>query len=239
MSRLILVRHGQASFLTEDYDRLSEVGEQQSRLLGEWLVRHHVKIDFAYAGPRKRQQDTGAVVAEVYNAHGMDHPAMEIVEDLDECHTDLHMARYVPELGEEFPHLLDLTNEFEQAESHGDKRKTFQNMFDAIMRLYIHERFVLTGLEAWGDFLNRVSRAVDYMTLDAPRASTVIAYTSGGTIAAANHKVLQTPPDPTLEFMWQGRNSAMTEYMFSGSRMSLVCFNTIPHLDDPRLWTHR
>ena len=33
MSILLLVRHGQASWGTEDYDRLSELGERQARVL--------------------------------------------------------------------------------------------------------------------------------------------------------------------------------------------------------------
>ena len=37
---MLLVRHGQASWFEENYDRLSSVGEAQSRLLGElWAAR--------------------------------------------------------------------------------------------------------------------------------------------------------------------------------------------------------
>ena len=36
MSMLHLVRHGQASFGADDYDKLSELGWQQSRRLGEY-----------------------------------------------------------------------------------------------------------------------------------------------------------------------------------------------------------
>ncbi|MGH9676067.1 MAG: phosphoglycerate mutase family protein, partial [Candidatus Acidiferrum sp.] len=45
MGRLVLVRHGQASFLQQDYDKLSELGEKQSRLLGEYWVRHKTRFD--------------------------------------------------------------------------------------------------------------------------------------------------------------------------------------------------
>ena len=35
MSRIVLVRHGQASFWAAEYDQLSPLGIEQSRLLGE------------------------------------------------------------------------------------------------------------------------------------------------------------------------------------------------------------
>ena len=38
MANLFLVRHGQASFGADDYDRLSPTGHEQSRLLGEYLA---------------------------------------------------------------------------------------------------------------------------------------------------------------------------------------------------------
>ena len=38
MSVLYLVRHGQASFGTDDYDRLSDLGKAQSRTTGRFLA---------------------------------------------------------------------------------------------------------------------------------------------------------------------------------------------------------
>lgn len=239
VSRLILVRHGQASFLTDDYDRLSPAGEEQSRLLGAWFVRHGLRIDQAYTGPRQRHRDTARLVAEQYAAANLEHPEPQELASLDECHTDLHFDRYLPELGHRFGHLRDLGEAFAAAESHGEQRKSFQHMFDAVMRLYIHGHFHLDGLETWEHFLDRVAESMRTMTDGVPSGSTVVAYTSGGTIAAALHYALFTEPDTTLEFMWQGRNTGLTEFMFSGDRISLSMFNGIPHLDDKALWTHR
>ena len=36
MSRLFVIRHGQASFLADDYDQLSPLGEEQGRALGAY-----------------------------------------------------------------------------------------------------------------------------------------------------------------------------------------------------------
>src|SRR5690606_40460973 len=58
MPLILLVRHAQASFGTDDYDRLSELGRQQARWLGEYFAARgdrkstrlnssHVKISYA------------------------------------------------------------------------------------------------------------------------------------------------------------------------------------------------
>ena len=62
MSVLVLVRHGQASFSADDYDRLSPAGEAQARRLGDYWTRQAEVFDEVYVGPRRRQQQTADLV---------------------------------------------------------------------------------------------------------------------------------------------------------------------------------
>ena len=58
MSRVYLVRHGQAAFGTDDYDRLTETGIAQCRQLARhWraIGRH---VDLVYSGTLRRQRDS-------------------------------------------------------------------------------------------------------------------------------------------------------------------------------------
>ena len=43
MSRILLVRHGQASLGAADYDQLSDLGEEQSRILGAALATQGIR----------------------------------------------------------------------------------------------------------------------------------------------------------------------------------------------------
>jgi len=47
MSEIFLVRHAQASFGTDNYDELSDIGWQQSRLLGEYFFSRNGDLSFA------------------------------------------------------------------------------------------------------------------------------------------------------------------------------------------------
>jgi len=50
MGVLLLVRHGQASLGTADYDRLSDVGRRQAQVTGDRLVRTDLAIDRVVCG---------------------------------------------------------------------------------------------------------------------------------------------------------------------------------------------
>ena len=49
MSELYLVRHGQASFGSSDYDQLSEIGFKQSNVFGEFFVSRNIIFDRSFA----------------------------------------------------------------------------------------------------------------------------------------------------------------------------------------------
>ena len=58
--RLLLIRHGQASFGASDYDRLSPLGQRQSRLLGEYFRRIGYTPAAWYCGSLRRQSRPSA-----------------------------------------------------------------------------------------------------------------------------------------------------------------------------------
>ena len=60
MGTLYLVRHGQASFGEDDYDRLSPLGHRQAqqlgRYLGERFAREGVQIETVLMGSLRRHR---------------------------------------------------------------------------------------------------------------------------------------------------------------------------------------
>ena len=63
MGEITLVRHGQANSAATneaDYDKLSDLGHQQARWLGEWMHAHDGPVDAVYAGSLRRQRETVA-----------------------------------------------------------------------------------------------------------------------------------------------------------------------------------
>ena len=58
MGQLYLVRHGQASFGADDYDQLSDLGQRQSRRLGEYFRAKGLVFDAVIMGSLKRHAQT-------------------------------------------------------------------------------------------------------------------------------------------------------------------------------------
>lgn len=64
MSRIILVRHGQASWGKKDYDQLSDVGHEQARAVGRELAERGITPTRVIQGSMRRQRDTAAGIIE-------------------------------------------------------------------------------------------------------------------------------------------------------------------------------
>ncbi len=58
MGVLLLVRHGQASFTSDDYDRLSGAGHDQARVLGRALAARGFAPDVVVRGAMRRHRET-------------------------------------------------------------------------------------------------------------------------------------------------------------------------------------
>ena len=62
MPTVLLVRHGQASYGTDDYDVLSELGHRQSAALADALTARGVTPSLVVAGSLRRQRETAAPI---------------------------------------------------------------------------------------------------------------------------------------------------------------------------------
>ena len=64
MGRLLLVRHGQASFGAADYDRLSDLGHRQCVRLGQYLRERGARFEAVVTGTLKRHTQSWQGIAE-------------------------------------------------------------------------------------------------------------------------------------------------------------------------------
>jgi hypothetical protein len=81
MASLFLIRHAQASFLQENYDTLSLLGEAQSGLLGEYWAQHKITFDRACVGPCARHKHTAQLVSEAFRKVGLAFLDQQVIPD--------------------------------------------------------------------------------------------------------------------------------------------------------------
>ncbi len=224
MSEIYFVRHGQASLGAKNYDKLSELGWQQARWLGEHFCERELSFDRVIVGDMRRHRETMEAIGTGMKADFKAQtdprfneftfrPVMRIYQqsvnpDAPEPKTAREffgMLRVVMEawIGGELDAAL---NEFDQANS--------------------------TQTESWQMFNQRVVAALS----DAgggDRNEKVLVVSSGGPKSLAMKHAMGLSDDATIELMMQIRNTSTTRFLSAEERMSLRAFNVLSHMERP------
>jgi broad specificity phosphatase PhoE len=250
MSHIILARHGQASFLGSDYDKLCANGETQARLLGEYWSRRRVNFSGVYSGPRVRQKETVRIVAEAYRSAGVDFPEAVVMSEFDEYQAEAVLRECLPQLLRENAEIRELRRAYEnssestsgessRSDQSGGRRKTFQRLFEAVISKLVAGEVTAAGIESWDDFFLRVRRGLAQVVCDTPPAASAVVFTSAGPIGAAMRRALHLSAEDALQLTWMSNNASFSEFLASGERFTLSAFNAHPHLDGDGLLTYR
>jgi broad specificity phosphatase PhoE len=239
MSRVILVRHAQASFLEPNYDKLCAVGEEQARLLGEYWARRGVRFGRAWSGPRVRQVQTTRIVEEAHRRLGREFPEVAVMNAFDEYPAEAVLELGLPQVLEKSQQVSDLQRAFERARDSDERKRTFQQMFEVVIGMWVSGELVVDGVESWSDFCVRIDRGIATMVSSPAPAGDSVVFTSGGPIGVAMRRALHLSHADTLQLTWMSRNASFSEFLSSGDRFTLSTFNAHPHLEDARLLTYR
>jgi broad specificity phosphatase PhoE len=211
MAELVLVRHGQASFGADDYDKLSELGWRQSRWLGEYFAERDIAFDRVVRGSLRRHTETLAGIAE-----GAGRPL--------EGSEDARLNEYDANA------LLDAHLKGGSRPQGGDRREHFRILRDA---MYAWTDGTLAGAphEPFAEFRSRVLAALAEARTGSVKR--VLVVSSGGPISTILAEVLGMPLRGVVDLNLQTRNTGITELQAGASRIHCVSFNNVPHLDRP------
>lgn len=201
-----LVRHGQASFGSDDYDVLSPTGQQQAALAGRELVRRGVRTPVFGSGTLARQRDTATIVAGEF---GTANPALTIDPRWDEF--DAH-ALVAASLG-----IPEIPHEMTSAE--------FQVHLDKAFRDWIN------GTDgSWLEFSDGVLGALADFAASVPKGSDGIVATSAGVTGALVARLLRTEPEIAITLNKVSINASITTVLSGASGLTLLTFNDHSHV---------
>ena len=230
MTTIYFIRHGQASFGAESYDKLSPKGEVQAKILGEYLHKILKEEPYIVAGSMQRHQQTATI-------------------SLNECFPDAKI--HTNSAWNEFNH--------QQVFAKYDERFTDPKVLKALIAQqddpykYLGETFGhaierwvsndKTGEydESWPQFKSRVENALQDLCSELlekkPRYAVV--YTSGGVISVLAGKVLDLSIPKTFSLTWAIANTSLTTLRFIDDQPQLLSLNEHHYLkaEDPELLT--
>ena len=211
MGRLLLVRHGQASFGAADYDRLSDLGHRQCVRLGQYLRERGARFEAVVTGTLKRHAQSWQGIAE----------GLQVQQDalpwpgLNEYDSEAVIAAVHPQ-------------PLQKPETPEMVRHHFRLLRDGL-RAWMAGAVQPAGMPSYSDFVAGIQGALDHVRTN--HEGDVLMVSSGGPISTAVGLVLSTPPETTIELNLRIRNSSVTEFAFTPKRHMLVTYNTLPHLD--------
>ncbi|MFS0883608.1 histidine phosphatase family protein [Aeromicrobium sp. 179-A 4D2 NHS] len=214
MGTLHLVRHGQASFGSDDYDQLSELGTRQSASLGQaWEAGGAVFTD-AVAGSMKRHAQT-AIAA--IDASG-----------LGEEDADPGLSGYDIDAGwNEYDHLA-IANAHDPAAMTRDA-KAFQASLNEALAAWREGKGNFT--ETYAQFRDRVMGAFAAATeIAAQKGRRVLVFTSGGPIAMVASHLIAGDDSAFQRLNDVIVNSSVTTLMVGATGPRVLTFNDHGHL---------
>jgi broad specificity phosphatase PhoE len=220
VATIYLFRHGQASFGTEDYDRLSPLGERQATVLGEYLRDSGIVLDATYSGDLLRQRETARLATEGQPG-GVSHT---IDSRFNEINNEEQLEYLLPRVLESNPALRALV------ERGLRDSKDYQKVIDAVFNYWVSPECQEPRIQSWADFSGGVRSALGDLMANQGGGKTLGIFTSGGTIATIVAMVLRLGGDRTYPFYEPIFNCSVTQLFYSGNRVSLSAFNDRSYL---------
>ena len=209
MGELYLIRHGQASFGTDDYDRLSPLGFEQAKYLGAYFDARDVRFERVISGTQRRHRET-------LNGTGFG-AEPELMPGLNEFDFYGLVAAYQRQHADEAP--IDMTSVRE-----------FFLMLRKVLPLW-SENKIDNPPEPWENFQQRIRASLG--SLIEHEVERVLVVCSGGPISALLREILQLSVRHMMDINLQTANTSITRLQFKKGKARLQSFNGIPHLDHP------
>jgi broad specificity phosphatase PhoE len=216
MPTILLIRHGQASFGTTNYDVLSQRGVYQTEMLRLALQARGVRPDRVVTGGLQRQIDT----AELARLPGWPDPTVD--PRWNEYEADDVIASHSAS-----PARLQADRE----EAPALTSREFQYVLDGALLQWIAHAERSACRTTWPAFSGGGVAALAELAASLRRGQTGVVFTSAGTISAVCVGVLGLPAESFVPFNRVQVNTGITKIAHGERGASMVSFNEHAHLE--------
>jgi broad specificity phosphatase PhoE len=221
MANIYLIRHAQASFGTDHYDRLSALGRRQAEVLGQYLRDCEIHFDAVYSGDLERQLTTAKI------ASGSQ--PLEVPHQLDprfnEVRLDEQLESLTPEVAKTHPEIHELARQGLKSS------KEYQKAIEAVFNYWVSPQCTVADIQSWSDFSTAVRAALSDVMERHGSGQTLGIFTSGGTIATIVSQVLGLEGEHAYKFFEPSINCSVTRLIYNDRKISLSYFNDHSYLD--------
>ena len=252
MPSLYLVRHAQASFGADDYDRLSALGHEQARWLGEYFGARGIGFGSVWCGTLRRQRETVDGIGEGMKTLGLSLPTAHSRTALDEYDPQRLVSAF-EEMRSNRSSDSDPSRPLDQGRALRASTSGSADADIAAKARRAHFRRLRETLLAWaagevapddhrtfGQFRDEAHAVFEEAWRQPARAASdnVLIVSSGGAIASIIVKHLSMPDTGFVALNLEARNTGVAEFRIGADAAHLVVINAITHLDSPQRRRH-
>ena len=224
MSEIYLVRHAQASYLSTNYDQLSDLGKEQATLLGRLFRSQGLAFDQAYVGPLVRQNQT---IERIKNEGVFQDK--QTLDHLTEHEGPQALKLYYEQLIKESDYVKKLWDAFQVNPSL--KRKNSLMIFEYFIQKWISAEIEVEGVQSWKDFKANAIEALEEIRSNTNRGHKTLIVTSGGTIAAMlSHILKMSDTNEIAKINYMIRNTSVSKVLNTKNGLTMLSFNEVSHL---------
>jgi broad specificity phosphatase PhoE len=239
VSFLYLIRHAQAG-PRHNYDTLSEIGQQQARLLGIHLAGRVASLSAVVSGTLERHRRTAELVTREIRRHGR-----LVAQSTEDCRwnefilADLY-RHYGPRMAKENPDYAGdyLAMERELDQDPHNTRGATGRCDAAMVRAWIENRYPDCPVQSWADFRQIVQSGLAALCHFGKRERLAV-FTSAGPVGVAAAAALGIADDRIPGLLGAQYNCSLSTFRITGSSILMHSFNEIAYLTEPELRTYR
>ncbi len=223
MTDIYFIRHGQASFGTRDYDRLSELGKQQAQILADYLIDMEAYFPVIFSGSKQRQIDTAKIVMNRFKDNDVG-TYLKIFPELDEFDVFNLLKNCKNDIIQDDPSIsVDLERALVDYQS-------FQKLFVKIVQWSLSKNSDGFKSENFQTFKNRVKSGIQTIINESHAYKKVAVVTSGGVLSIAMQMACGLPDTKVIDLLWYFYNTSITVFYVDGNRLELKLDNSVVHL---------
>ncbi|MGX9459680.1 histidine phosphatase family protein [Shewanella sp. A14] len=230
MANIYLIRHGQASFGANNYDKLSSLGLSQARHLGEYFNQRLIQPNHVICGNMTRHQQTRDACLSTIDPPLL-HDSLQISPEWNEFNHENVIAVFRPDLAK--PDVMK-----QYLNQQASPSRAFIKLFNQAILQWQHVPISTNYSESWQHFYNRVSIGLQQIISYTKQDDTVFIFTSGGVISAAIMQILSIPEAEFFNINKQLVNCSITQLQLKRQRLSLITMNEHGFFDGSQRHLH-
>lgn len=227
---LYLIRHAQASYLTDNYDQLSSLGIEQANALAKYLA-NEVSIHHKYVGPHKRQQQTSDAIHDSYKAKLLPLPSPILLPELKEHSGPATLHHYKNKLIQEDLHCIGWHND--SIQNPKNLRKNSIKIFEYFIPQWMEGKYETEGLEDFSTFRKEISKGINVILKKKETDQNTAIISSAGSISTIIAQLTNIHDVKEIaKISFEILNASITSLQIINGEWQINKFNQVDHLSE-------